>query len=288
MARTRNFKRRAPRARAAISRAARATKKQSNLANSCSEDCTLFSEDLDVDAILNNESGDLPERAPLSKEVSPCSNAAAHQNGPHYICTNCSLLANTYLQKDPHGLLHSGHPFIKGQRFFPLCKKCIKKAGESAKQGCLCDCLDETLCFKCKRDKLYLATAKRDAEVERVRLGFGPWGETARNKWQFMRPVLSCVCGEEELEVGDGKEGVLRCAGCEGTVMKTGGRVWDPFARAFVKIREYGTTIWLAVIFEGWWLWWSEKSAFIFSTVASIRLSVMQHPWPLPAIRLCH
>lgn len=242
MARTRIVKRREPRTSAARTRATRATKKQSNFAHPCSEDCTLFSEDLDVDAILNDESGDLPEPPPHSKEVSPCSNAAAHQNGPHYICTSCSSLANTYLRKDPHGLLLSGHPFVKGQRFFPLCKKCVKKAGVSAKQGCLCDCLDETLCFNCKRDKLYLAAAKRDAEVERVRLGFGPWGEMARSKWDFMRPVLRCICGEEELEVGDGREGVLRCAGCEGTVMKTGDRVWDPFAREFVKIGEYGSS----------------------------------------------
>lgn len=243
MAQARKTKRRAPKSRAAINRAARATKKQSKLVHPCSEDCTLFSEDLDVDAILNDELGDLPEPPQHSKEVSPCSNAAAHQNGPHYICTNCSSLANTYLRNDPEGLLHSGHPFIKSQRFFPLCKKCVKKAVESAKQGCFCDCLDETLCFKCKRDKLYLATAKRDAEVERVRLGFAPWGEMARNKWQFMKPVISCVCGKEEFEVGDGREGVLRCAGCEGTVMKKDGQVWDPFARGFVKIGENGLSL---------------------------------------------
>lgn len=233
MARTRNVKRRGTK-----TRAARATKKQSKIAHSCSEDCTLFSEDLDVDAILNDESGDLSEPPPHSMEVFPCSNAAAHQDGPHYICTNCSSLANEYLRRDPYGLLHSGHPIIKGQRFFPLCKACVKDAVKSTRQGCFCDCLDETLCFKCKRDKLYLAAAKRDAEVEQVRLGFGPWGEMAGNKWQFMRPILSCVCGEEALEVGDGREGVLRCAGCEGTVMKTDGRVWDPFARAFVKIED--------------------------------------------------
>lgn len=233
MARTRNVKRRAPK-----TRASRTAKKQSHLTYTCSEDCTLFSEDLDVHAILNDESEDLPEPPPHSKEVSPCSNAAAHQDGPHYICTNCSSLANTYLRKDPYGLLHSGHPFIKGQRFFPLCKECVKEAVKSAKQGCLCDCLDETLCFKCKRDKLYLATAKRDAEVERVRLGFGPWGEMVGNKCQFMGPVLSCICGEEKLEVGDRREGVLRCAGCGGTVMKTGGRVWEPFAREFVKFEN--------------------------------------------------
>lgn len=234
MARTRNVKRRAT----FKTCAARAAKRQSNIAHSCSEDCTLLLGEIDFDAILNDESGDLPEPPLHSKEVSPCSNAAAHQNEPHYICRNCSSLANAYLRKDPYGLLHSGHPFIKGQRFFPLCKECVKDAVKSAKQGCLCDCLDETLCFKCKRDKLHLATAKRDAEVERVRLGFGPCREMAGNKWQFMRPILSCICGEEELEVGDGIEGVLRCAGCEGTVMKTGGQVWDPFAREFIKIED--------------------------------------------------
>lgn len=241
--RTRNVKRRAPRTKAARARAARATKKQSNLAPPCSEDCTLFSEDLDVDAILNDEFSDLPEPPQHSTEVFCCSNAAAHQNGPHYICTNCSSLGNAYLRNDPQGLLHSGHPIIKGQRFFPLCKKCVKKAIESAKQGCRCDCLDETLCFICKRDKLYLATAKRDAEVERIRLGFAPWGVMARNKWQFMGPVLSCICGKEEFELGDGREGVLRCAGCEGTVMKMGGQIWDPFAREFFKIGENGSSL---------------------------------------------
>lgn len=243
MGRAGNARRKAPRSSTAINRAARATREQANLAHPCSEDCTFFSEDLDVDGILNDESGDLLEPPPHSVKVSPCSNAAAHQNGPHYICTNCSSVANTYLRNDPDGLLHSGHPFIKGQRFFPLCQKCVKKAGESAKQGCYCDCLDETLCFKCKREKLYLATAKRDAEVQRVRLGFGPWGKKAGHRFDFMRPILSCICGEEKLELGDGREGFLRCAGCEGTVMKTGGQVWDPFAREFVKTGEYGSSI---------------------------------------------
>lgn len=237
MARTRNVKRRAPKTLAARTRAARMVKKQSNLAHPCSEDRTLFSEDLDVGAILNEESGDLPEPPPHSKEVSPCSNSAAHQDGAHYICTNCCSHANAYLRNDPYGLLHSGHPFIKGQRFFPLCKKCMEDAGKSAKQGCFCDCLEETLCFRCKRDRLYLATAKRDAEVERGRLGFGPCGEMDGDEWQFMKPVLGCRCGGE-LELGNGEEGVLRCAGCEGMVKKTGGQVWDPFAREFVKIKD--------------------------------------------------
>ena len=78
--------------------------------------------------------------------------------------------------------------------------------------------------------------AKRDVEVERNRLGFVPWGEMGDGEWCLMKPVLNCVCGEEELEVGDGKEGILRCAGCEGTVIKTGGQVWDPFAMRFVDV----------------------------------------------------
>lgn len=242
MGRARNAKRKAPRTRTAINRTAITTKKHVHFVNPlCTEDCSLFSEDLDVDAILNDKSGDLHEPPQHSEKVSPCSNPAAHENGPHYICTNCSSLANKCLRNDPEGLLHSGHPFIKGQRFFPLCKKCVKKAVESAKQGCRCDCLDETLCFKCKREKLYLATAKRDAEVERVRLGFGPWGKKYRHKLKFMRPILSCICGEEELEVGDGIEVILRCAGCEGTVRKLCGQVWDPFSREFVKTGEYGS-----------------------------------------------
>lgn len=273
----------------------------------CNEDRTIFSKDLDLDAILShddddhdhdhdhdddNVSGhDLPEPAPHSKKLFPCSNAAAHQNQAgnyyhHYVCTNCSSLANAYLRKDPHGFLHSGHPFVKGQRFFPLCKECIDDAAAAAtaaaaaaveeqsttttttntttsttkqQQGCSCgDFLDETLCFKCKRAKINLATAKRDAEVERVKLGFAPWeddnmmafGNTNNNnnnnKSQsqsqsqslFMRPILRCVCGEEDLDLGNGQEGFLRCAGCEGIVIKMAGRVWDPFAKDFVKIEN--------------------------------------------------
>lgn len=51
-----------------------------------------------------------------------------------------------------------------------------------------------------------------------------------------MRPILKCVCGSEDIEGGEDKggESVLRCAGCEGTVIKTGGRVWDPLKNAFV------------------------------------------------------
>lgn len=56
------------------------------------------------------------------------------------------------------------------------------------------------------------------------------------DEWRFMKPVLNCICGEENSEVGDGKEGILRCAGCEGTVMKTDGRAWDPFAGEFVEV----------------------------------------------------
>lgn len=56
------------------------------------------------------------------------------------------------------------------------------------------------------------------------------------DEWRFTRPVLNCLCGEEYSEAGDGKEGILRCAGCEGTVMKTDGRAWDPFAGEFVEV----------------------------------------------------
>ena len=62
------------------------------------------------------------------------------------------------------------------------------------------------------------------------------------NKFQsqslFMRPILRCFCGEEDLDLGDGMEGFLRCAGCEGIVIKTAGQVWDPFAKEFVKIED--------------------------------------------------
>ena len=56
------------------------------------------------------------------------------------------------------------------------------------------------------------------------------------DKWLFMRPVSNCLCGEEELEIGDGQEGIMRCAGCEGTVTKRGGQVWDPFVDEFVEV----------------------------------------------------
>lgn len=235
MARIRFIKRKAPKNGAARSGAARTTKKPSNLARCCNEDCSLFSES-NVGETLNDKSGQLPLAAPQhSKEVSPCSNAAAHQ-GPHYICTNCSSLADTYLRNEPHGLLRGGHPARKGQRFFLLCKTCKDEAQRSSKQGCFCFDRTSSLCFQCKSDKLAFAAAKRDAEVEYNRLAFVPWGAMVDDKWLFMRPVLNCLCGKEELEIGDGQDGIMRCAGCEGTVTKTGGQVWDPFVDEFVEV----------------------------------------------------
>lgn len=207
------------------------TKKKSNPAYRCSEDCDLFSYQ-NIDNILEDESGQLPMSPQHSKEIFPCSNAAAHRDGPHYTCTSCSSLSNTHLRNTPNALLYGGHPSIHGQRFFPLCVRCTQAARTSANQGCIC--LQRTFCFQCKCDRLKSAAAKRDAEVERTRLGFVPCGEKVDDKWLSVRPILKCLCGHEKVEVGDGKEGILRCAGCEGTVTKTNGRVWDPFARDFV------------------------------------------------------
>lgn len=142
MARVRFTKRKAPKNCITRSRAAKATKKSSNLIHHCNENCNHFSEP-NVEEILNDEPGQFSPAAPQhSKNVSPCSNAAAHR-GPHFICTHCSSLADTYLRNEPHGLLHGGHPARKGQRFFLLCKECKEEAQKSAKQGC--SCFDQTL-----------------------------------------------------------------------------------------------------------------------------------------------
>lgn len=64
-----------------------------------------------------------------------------------------------------------------------------------------------------------------------------PYGENAENpksKCLFMKPVLRCICGNRVAEGGDGGEGILRCAGCEGTVNLTAAGAWDPLIREFV------------------------------------------------------
>lgn len=218
----------------------------------CSEDWDLhLGQNID-DVLLDNKSAsdsdshshDEPGRGPLipqhSTETFHCCNVAAHQDGQHHICKICATLANKYIRETPNALLHSKLPLAaQGQRFFPLCKNCTRVAKESANQGCICDCLSQALCFNCKCDLLETAAARRDAEVDR-RLGFVPCGEEAENpksKHLFMKPVLKCICGDKVAEGGDyggGGEGILRCAGCEGTVTKTAAGVWDPLALKYV------------------------------------------------------
>lgn len=216
----------------------RATKNESKPVPKCSEDWDLRPSQNIEDALdsLDNESGqdsddsfdDEPGKLPTipqhSTEIFHCSNVAAHQDGQHYVCRTCATLANKFIRETPNALLHSQLPLIaQGQRFFPLCEKCTRAAKESAKQGCICDCLGQALCFKCKCDLLETAAARRDAEVDH-RLGFVPCGEQAENpksKYLFMKPVLRCICRDKVAEGGDGGEGILRCAGCEGTVNQT-------------------------------------------------------------------
>lgn len=138
-------KRKAPKTRVAKSCTARVTKKLSNLAHPYSENCSLFSEP-NFRKILNDELGQFSSMpSQYLKDALPCSNAAANQERPHYMYTNCSLLEDTYLRNDPYRLFHGKYPTRKDQRFFQLCKKCTKATRESAKQGCFC--FVPTLCF---------------------------------------------------------------------------------------------------------------------------------------------
>lgn len=238
--------------------ATRATKNQSNPVPKCSEDCDLLlGQNIDDILVrLDNESrqdsnndvhdqpGKLPNIPQHSTEIFHCCNVAAHPDGKHYVCRICAILANKYLRETPNALLNGGLPSTPySQRFFGLCKKCTRVAKASVNQGCICDCLGQALCFNCKRDLLETAAARRDAEVDH-RLGFVPWGGKAGNQepeYLFMKPVLRCMCGDEVVKGGDGGEGILRCAGCEGTVIKTGGRVWDPLTSDFVVLGWIGT-----------------------------------------------
>lgn len=244
----------------------RASKNESKPLPKCSEDWDLhLGQNIeDVLDSLDNESGQdsgnsshdepggkLPRIPQHSTETFHCCNVAAHQDGQkHYVCKICANLANTYIRETPNALLHRELPLTtiaQGQRFFPLCKSCTGVAKESVNQGCICDCLGQALCFKCKCDFLETAAARRDAEVDH-RFGFVPCGENAENpksKFLFMKPVLKCICGEDTVVVADGVgdaggggggggEGILlRCAGCEGTVKKTAAGVWDPLTREF-------------------------------------------------------
>lgn len=234
-------------------RATEVLKKESSSGPQCGEDCNLFSgeniddvldflrneSEQDSNADLDDEPDELPTIPGHSTEVFHCCNVAAHQGEHHYVCRICASLASTYLRETPSALLDGGpRSTPQGQRFLPLCKKCTRAAKASGNQGCICDCLGQALCFQCKRDRLETAAARRDAEVN-WRLGFVPWGEKAGDKeseYLFMKPILKCVCGSEKVEVEDGEEGILRCAGCEGTVVKIGGQVWDPVRRGFVVI----------------------------------------------------
>lgn len=229
----------------------RATKNESKPVPQCSEDWDLRlgqniedalgsldnESDQDSDYSFDDEPGNLPNIHQHSRETFHCCNVAAHQDGQHYVCKICATLANTYIRETPNSLLHSQLPLTaQGQRFFPLCKKCTRAAKESTNQGCICDCLGQALCFKCKCDLLETAAARRDAEVDH-RLAFVPCGEQAENpksKYLFMKPVLRCICGDRVDEVGDEGEGILRCAGCEGTVNQTTAGAWDPLTRKFV------------------------------------------------------
>lgn len=234
----------------------RASKNEYKPLPKCSEDWDLhLGQNIeDVLDSLDNESGqdsgyssrDEPGKLPRipqhSTETFHCCNVAAHQDGHnHYVCKICATLANTFIRETPNTLLHSELPLtVQGQRFFPLCKNCTGVAKESVNnQGCICDCLGQALCFKCKCDFLETAPARRDAEVDH-RLGFVPCGENAENpksKFLFMKPVLKCICGDRVADGGEdagGVEGIfLRCAGCEGTVKKTAAGVWDPLTREF-------------------------------------------------------
>ncbi|MCJ1349246.1 hypothetical protein MMC31_007482 [Peltigera leucophlebia] len=225
-----------------------ATKAQSNPVPKCCEDWDQFSgpnlEDIlaslddesgeDSDNSVHNEPVKLPTIPHHSLELFHCCNLTAHKDRRHYVCRICATLASAYLRDTPNALLNSGNPStLQGQRFFPLCEVCTREAIASANQGCVCDCLDQALCFECKRDMLESAAARRDAEINH-RLGFVPLGKEGRDKL-FLKPVLRCICGIEEVG-GDGEEGIFRCAGCRGTVIKTGGRVWDPLIGDYVVV----------------------------------------------------
>lgn len=216
---------------------------ESNPAPQCCENRDLFSEN-NIDAAidrLDDESDESEEDDDVillstihrhSEQVFACSNTAAHQNEPHYTCTSCASLANTYLRNTSNELLEGGTPPMQGARFFPLCFDCAAVAKKSsANQGCLCDYRDQDLCFKCKLELLEKGAAKRDAEVD-SRLGFLPAG-IKQSEVLFVTPILKCICGSERISTQDRLQCTLRCAACEGIVPLISGRAWDPLARDF-------------------------------------------------------
>lgn len=236
-----------PRARTTNPRAPRSHEStatnESNPAPQCCEDIDLFSE-IDIDAAIDRlddesdeseDDGDVVLLSTIhrhSEQVSSCSNVDAHQNEPHYTCTSCSSLANTYLRNGHNVLLEGGNPPLQGERFFPLCSDCERVAKKSAaNRGCVCDYRDQNLCFKCKLELLAKGAAKRDAEVN-SRLGFIPAG-SKQSEVLFLKPVLRCICGSERIEAKDKSQCTLRCAVCEGLVPMISGRAWDPLARDF-------------------------------------------------------
>lgn len=226
--------------RAPIIRLTTVFNKKSDPAPKCCEDRDLFSSN-NIDAAIDrgdhesDQDSDVVHLSTIhqhSKKVFSCSNAAAHPNEPHYTCTSCASLTNTYLRVNHNALLEGGIPPMKGQRFFPLCHSCMQVAKASGNRGCKCNYLGKELCFQCKRNYLEIATARRDSEVD-SRLGFRSVGDK-KPKVLFMKPVFKCICGNEKIEIKDEMECTLRCAGCEGLVTMMSGRVWDPLARDFM------------------------------------------------------
>lgn len=174
-----------------------------------------------------------------SNKVRPCINGTVHQHGPHYVCTSCSSLANTYLRSKGNPLLHGGYPPMQGQRYFPLCQDCLPVAKISSHdRNCLCDCLRIDLCFQCKRDYLDIAATRRDTEVRR-RMEFVPVGGENPDG-VFMKPVMRCICGNEKVVIRNPMNYHLRCAGCRALVPVTSHRAWDPIARDFIVFPNPG------------------------------------------------
>lgn len=219
---------------------------KSNPSPQCCEDNNLFTEnntDAAIDRLADEseeDGGDVVFVGTIYRHSEPvfaCSNAEAHPNGPHYTCKSCVSLANTYLGNTPNQLLDGGTPPMQGKRFFPLCFECAGVAKRSStNEGCVCDYRDQDLCFRCKLELLERGAAKRDAEVK-SRLGFVPAG-TKKSDVLFVKPILKCMCGNENLYLQDGLQCTLCCVVCDGIVSMIGGEAWDPLAMDYKSFPE--------------------------------------------------
>ncbi|KAL8950707.1 MAG: hypothetical protein Q9222_003266 [Ikaeria aurantiellina] len=155
------------------------------------------------------------ERTIHSAPVRPCSNAAAHADGPYHVCASCRAKAST------HRVTHYSR-LLSRPKLLPLCGRCstsrlesVAKAedlenGKLKRVGCVCNLA--WLCFACGLQELEDTKISYDAERE-FRRGIVGVGVDGKTPCAYIGNL--CVCGGSL----SGTEQTWRCAGCRAIVV---------------------------------------------------------------------